>query len=66
MNLNELELWHRRHEELLQEAENERFTRRQRTGRSQLFSPTESGRRMARLHEAIASWGRTSAPFFRA
>jgi len=66
MNLNELELWHRRHEELVQEAENERFTRRQRKVRPQRFSPTGCGRRMARLHEAITSWGRTSVPFFRA
>jgi hypothetical protein len=66
MNLNELELWHRRHEELLQEAENERFARRLRKGRPQRFSPTGRGRGMARLYEAIASWGGISVPFFRA
>jgi hypothetical protein len=55
MNLNELELWHRRHEELLQEAENERFARRLRKGRPQRSSPAGRGRRMARLQEAITS-----------
>lgn len=39
-HLTELELWHRRHEELLREAENERLARRLRSDRPKDASRT--------------------------
>jgi hypothetical protein len=64
MNLDELELWHRRHEELGREAENRRFVRRLRKERPR--SSSRSGRGIARLHETITLWEGTNVPFFRA
>ena len=55
MNPNELDLWHRRHEEVVREAENGRLTRGLREERPRRpSSQTGSRGRMARLHEAIA------------
>ena len=58
MGLNELELWHRRHEELIQEAKNERLARRLRKERSQGSSQSE--RRLVALRRATISWKRTN------
>ncbi len=67
MNPNELELWHRHHEELVREAEYGRLTRRLREERPRRpSSQLRSRGRMARLHGAIALWGGTNVPFFRA
>ena len=67
MNPNELELWYRCHEELVREAANGRLTRElceERLRRPSLQIGSRG--RMARLHEAIALWGGTNVPFFRA
>ena len=66
MGLTELDLYNRRHEELLQEAGDRRLARRLRKEHPRRISETKSRRRKARLHRMIAIWGRTSVPFFRA
>ena len=55
--LNEPDLWHQRHHELLREAENERLARRLRKERLQGSSRRGNGRRMmtTSLRRAIAS-----------
>ncbi len=58
MGLNELELWYRRHEELVQEAKNERLARWLRKERSQRSSQTGSERRLAALRRATILWKR--------
>jgi hypothetical protein len=62
MSLTDLELYNRRHEELLREAED----RRLRQEHPRRISETKSRRRKTRLHRMTALWGRTSVPFFRA
>jgi hypothetical protein len=66
MNLTELELYNRRHKELLQEAEDRRLARRLRQEHPRRMSETKSRRRKSRLHRMSAIWGRTGVPFFRA
>ena len=68
MNVIELELAHHHHEELLQEAENERLARGLREDRPPRHwaSRPRSGRNLAGLRRAMGLWGRTSTPFFRA
>jgi hypothetical protein len=51
---------------LLREAEDRRLARRLRAARPQRSSRTESRWPGAGFRRAIASWGRTSIPFFRA
>jgi urease accessory protein UreF len=51
---------------LLREAEDRRLARRLRAARPQRSSRTKSRRPGAGFRRAIASWGRTSIPFFRA
>ena len=66
MKPNELELWYRRHEELVREAENGRLTQRLREERPRRSSSQAGSRgRMARVHGALALWGGTNVPFFR-
>ena len=60
MGLNEFELWHRRHEELIQEAKNERLARQLRKERSQRSSQTGSEQRLAALRRATILWKRTN------
>jgi hypothetical protein len=66
MSLSDLELYNRRHEELLREAEDRRLARRLRQEHPRRISETKSRRRKTRLHRMTALWGRTSVPFFRA
>ncbi len=67
MNPSELELWQRRQEELVQEAETGRLTRRLREeGPREISSQTGIQGRRAKLHRAIALWGGINVPFFRA
>jgi hypothetical protein len=67
MNPSELELWHRRQEELVREVETGRLTRRPREeGSRESSSQTGIRGRRARLHRAIALWGGINVPFFRA
>ena len=66
MDINELELAHRHHEELVREAENEHLARRLREERRRRPSHLRSRRSMARLGRAMGLWGRTAVPFFRA
>jgi hypothetical protein len=61
------EMFRERQLALLREAEDRRLARRLRAVRPQRSSRTESRRPGAGLfRRAIASWGRTSIPFFRA
>ena len=60
------EMFRERQLTLLHEAENRRLARRLRAARPQRSSRTEGGRPGAGFRRAIASWGRTSIPFFRA
>jgi hypothetical protein len=61
---NPTEMVRERHLALLREAEERRITRRLRTARSK--GHLWSDRRMAGFWRAVALWGRTSIPFFRA
>jgi hypothetical protein len=63
--INDLEMWHERSHDLLQDAEKARVARRLRSARPQGDSRTTYGRRFAGLRRATALWGRTSVPFFR-
>ena len=58
------EMLRERQPTLLHEAEDQRLSRRLRTARSKR-SP-RSDRRAAGFRRAIALWGRTTIPFFRA
>ena len=60
------EVWRERHLALLREAEERRHVRQMRRSRSQRYSQTGSQPRAVALGRVIASWGRTSVPFFRA
>jgi hypothetical protein len=64
--MNDLELWHQRRDELLRDAEGERLARRVRARHPKGASRTANGRHIATLRRARALWGRTSVPFFRA
>jgi hypothetical protein len=64
--MNDLELWHQRRDELLREVEVDRLARRHRATRPKGGSRTANGRQIATLRRAMALWGRTSVPFFRA
>jgi hypothetical protein len=66
MGINELELAHHHHKELMREAENEHLARRLREERHRRPSRLRSRRRMARLGRAMGLWGRIAVPFFRA
>jgi hypothetical protein len=63
---NMTEMFRERQLEMLREAENRRLARRLRVTRPQRSSRTGRGRLGAGFQRAIASWGRTSIPFFRA
>jgi hypothetical protein len=64
-NRNPTELFYGRQELLLlQEASNTRLARRLRAARS--LGSTRSERLVTELGRAVASWGRTRIPFFRA
>jgi hypothetical protein len=63
---NPTEMFHERQLALLREAEDRRLARQLRAVRPQMPSRTESRRPGAGFRRAIASWGRTSIPFFRA
>ena len=66
-NFNPTELYYERRELLLREARNTRLARSLRAARRKGAPEKGSGRRTAGfLRRAIASWGRTSIPFFRA
>jgi hypothetical protein len=56
------EMFRERHLALLHEAEDRRLARRLRAARSK--ARPRSDRRMAGFKRAVASWGRTSIPFF--
>jgi hypothetical protein len=58
------EMVRERHLALLREAEDRRITRRLRAAHSK--GHPRSDRRMAGFRRAVALWGRTSIPFFRA
>ncbi len=60
------EMFRERQLALLREAENRRLARQLRVTRSQESSRSGDGRPGAGFRRAIASWGRTSIPFFRA
>jgi hypothetical protein len=60
------ELYYRRHELLLQEAGDARVPREVRASRQKAAPKKGSDRHVAGLQRAIALWGRTSVPFFRA
>jgi hypothetical protein len=67
MNVNELQLAHHHHEELLREAENERLARRSREDsppRQRAYRP--GGLSLAGIRRAMGLWGRIGIPFFRA
>ncbi len=61
---NSTEMFREHHLALLREAEDRRIARRLRTARSK-GHPRSDGR-MAGFRRAIALWGRTGIPFFRA
>jgi hypothetical protein len=61
---NPTEVFRQRQLALLREAEEQRLARRLRTARSK--GRPRSDRRMAGFRRAIALWGRTGIPFFRA
>lgn len=54
MGLTELELYNRRHEELMREAEEGRLARRLRQEHPRRISDTAGKRRIARLHRMAA------------
>jgi hypothetical protein len=60
------ETFRERQRALLREAEDRRLARQLRGTRPQRSSRTEDRRPEAGFRRAIASWGRTSIPFFRA
>ena len=60
------EMFRERQLTLLREAENRRLARHLRVTRLHRSSRTGRGRPGAWFRRAIASWGRTSIPFFRA
>jgi hypothetical protein len=60
------EMFRERQLALLREAEDRRLARRLRGTRPQRSSRTGRPRPGAGFRRAIASWGRTSIPFFRA
>ena len=65
--VNDLEMWRERSHELMREAENGRLARRLRTTRPKgAPSSAREGRRISPLRRAVALWGRTGVPFFRA
>ena len=66
MGLTNLELYNRRHEELLREAEDRHLARRLRQEHPRRMSETKSRQPKTRLQRMTAIWGRTSVPFFRA
>ena len=63
--INDLEMWHERSDDLLREAEKARVARRLHSARPQDVSRTTYGLRFAGLRRAAALWGWTSVPFFR-
>jgi hypothetical protein len=64
--LNAMDLWRERSNELLREAENNRLARRLKAPRPKSASRATNGRQLAKLRRATALWGRTGVPFFRA
>ena len=64
--INPTEMLSERHATLLREAEERRLARRLRARSPQRSPRTESGRIRAGFRRAVASWGGTSIPFFRA
>jgi hypothetical protein len=64
--INATEMFRQRQLGLLREAENRRLARQMRVTRPQRSTRTGRGRPEAGFRRAIASWGRTSIPFFRA
>jgi hypothetical protein len=62
--LNEIDLWRERHQELRRETENERLARRLRV--TQRAPRTTNVGQISPLRRAAGLWGRTSIPFFRA
>jgi urease accessory protein UreF len=64
--INPTEMFRERQLALLREAEERRLARRLRASRPRRSSRTESRRIGAGFRRAIASWERTSIPFFRA
>jgi hypothetical protein len=60
------EMFRERQLVLLREAENRRLARRLRAKRPHRSFRTGRGRLGAGFRRAMASWGRTSIPFFRA
>ncbi len=63
--INATEMFRERQLLLLGEAENRRLARQMRVTRPQRSARTGHGRPGAGFRRAIASWGRTSIPFFR-
>lgn len=64
---NPTELYYERHELLLREARNTRLARKLRAARRKGTYEKGRGRRAEGfLRRAVASWRRTSTPFFRA
>jgi hypothetical protein len=53
MNVNELELWHRHHQELIREADNKRLARQLRQEHPRRASRPGSRRRMVGLGRAM-------------
>ena len=64
--INPMEMLSERHAALLREAEERRLARRLRARSPQRSPRTESRRPGAGFRRAVASWGETSIPFFRA
>ena len=64
--INPTEMLRERHAGLLREAEERRLARRLRDGSLRRSPRTESGRLGTGFRQAVASWGVTSIPFFRA
>ncbi len=65
--INPTELWRERQTLLLREAHNRSLIRQlRRNRRARGASRTESGWRLTRFGRAIAMWGHTNVPFFRA
>ncbi len=64
--INPTEMFRERQLELMREAESRRLARRLRVTRPQRSSRSEHRSLGAGFRRAIASWGRTSIPFFRA
>jgi hypothetical protein len=65
--INPTELWRERQTLLLREARDRSLARQlRRNRRARWTSRTESGWRQTRFGRAIAMWGYTNVPFFRA